>query len=159
MEPQRSFETFFRAEEPLLRRSLCARYGAVVGRAAAVDALSYAWEHWDRVSVMDNPVGYLFRVGQSASRRHRPQRIPGEAITRSGASAPAEVETSIDPDLADALSALPERQRLAVLLVHGLGFTQREAARILDVSPSTVQTHVERALGALRARLEIADVH
>jgi len=33
------------------------------------EALAYAWENWDRLSSMKNPVGYLYRVGQSRARR------------------------------------------------------------------------------------------
>ena len=34
-------------------------------------ALAYGWQHWDRIGAMANPVGYLFRVGQSAARTDR----------------------------------------------------------------------------------------
>lgn len=64
----KEFERFFVDVEPRLRAALVARYGPSTGRAVTVDALTYAWEHWDRLSQMANPVGYLFRVGQSASR-------------------------------------------------------------------------------------------
>lgn len=148
----RSFEQFFADVEPRLRSALVARYGPTAGRAATVDALSYAWEHWERVSSMHNSVGYLFRVGQSASRRYFSATVPWVE----GASATS-VESECVPELVPALASLPERQRLAVVLVHGLGWTHRDAAELLEVSRSTIQTHVERALLALRIALEAAN--
>ena len=69
--PDRSFERFVAVEGERLRRALVVSYGVDVGSDASAEALAWAWEHWDRVSDMANPVGYLFRVGQSATRRQR----------------------------------------------------------------------------------------
>src|SRR4051794_12853309 len=63
------FCEFVGAVEPRLRRALVAAYGSDAGREAAADALAWAWQHWDRVRAMDNPGGYLWRVGQTAVRR------------------------------------------------------------------------------------------
>jgi RNA polymerase sigma factor (sigma-70 family) len=60
-----------------------------------------------------------------------------------------------DPRLPTALAALPARQRVAVLLVHGYGWSQAEVADVTQVSTSTVATHVARALAALRLALEV----
>ena len=53
------FERFVRSHEGRLRIALVAAYGAADGRAAAVDAMSWAWENWPRLREMHNPVGYL----------------------------------------------------------------------------------------------------
>lgn len=71
------FERFVRAHEGRLRVALVAAYGAADGRAAAVDTLSWAWENWSRLQDMDNPVGYLYRVGQTAARRSRSRPVQG----------------------------------------------------------------------------------
>jgi hypothetical protein len=71
----------------------------VDGAADAVaEALAYGWEHWDRVSAMENPLGYLYRVGQSRSRpRSGPLVLPP----------PGEVGVpEIEPALVPALLAL-----------------------------------------------------
>lgn len=65
-----AFESWFEQSEPRLRAALVASFGADVGRDAA-EALSYAWEHRARVLELDNPVGYVFRVGQRWARRHQ----------------------------------------------------------------------------------------
>lgn len=61
-----AFTEFFRDVEPRLRRALVAAYGTERGREAAAEALARAWEHWADVVEMSNPVGYLYRVGQSS---------------------------------------------------------------------------------------------
>ena len=138
------FEKFVRASEERLRIALTASFGVADGRTAAVDALSWAWENWDRVKDMSNPVGYLYRVGQTSARRIRPRPIPiGDDKVH------VEVQR-FSPELVD----LSDQQRTAVMLVHAFGWTVRDVAEVLDLAASTVQTHSERALSRLRNTLE-----
>jgi RNA polymerase sigma-70 factor (ECF subfamily) len=141
------FEGFVRSVEPRLRRALVATRGAELGREATAEALAYAWEHWDRVQALTNPVGYLYRVGQSRSRRRKVRLLP----------APTEADRlpDVDPRLREVVRSLPEQQRVAVLLVHGYEWTHGEVAELLGVSPSTVSTHVQRGMATLRERLEV----
>ena len=53
--------------------------------------------------------------------------------------------------------ALPETQRIAVWLAHGCGWPHGEIAEVLEVSASTVSTHVNRGLERLRAELGVDD--
>lgn len=147
------FEKFMRASEERLRIALTASFGAPDGRTAAVDALSWAWEHWDRVKEMSNPAGYLYRVGQTSARRIRPRPSP---ITGNEVHVDAQ---GISPELVAAISDLSDQQRTAVMLVHAFGWTVREVADVLEVAPSTVQTHSERALERLRHTLEETHAH
>ena len=142
------FEVFLARVEERLRVALIASYGPDDGLAAAWDALSWAWEHWDRVQAMANPVGFLYRVGQSAARRHRSRPIPIDARMFRQHGIP-----EIDPRLVPALGELSIQQRTTVLLVHAFGWTIREVAALLDVAPSTVQTHLARGLDRLRTQL------
>jgi DNA-directed RNA polymerase specialized sigma24 family protein len=144
-----TFTEFFERSEPKLRNALVASYGVEVGTEAASDALAYGWEHWDRVREMDNPVGYLFRVGRSRSRRFR--RRPPLPIV---AARPNPIPW-VEPGLPKALARLSERQRVAVILVHSLGWTYAEAAELLGVSIGTVEIHVRRGLRRLRRSLGV----
>ena len=146
--PADEFEAFFAEVEPRLRRALVAGLGGERGREATAEALGWAWEHWARVRAMANPAGYLYRVGRS---RTRSRRRPVVFAAAAEASAPW-----VEPALVPALVGLSEQQRVVVVLVHGYGWSQREVADLLGVSPSTVQTHLERALGRLRAALEVS---
>lgn len=151
------FGAFVDLAEPKLRRALAAAYGASVGREAALDALSWGWEHWDRLSQMANPVGYLYRVGQSRATEHF-DRIARTA-TLDVATASESVELTVtDTDLPEALGALTEQQRTAVVLVHGYGVSLRETAQLMNVSVATVRKHSERAMKYLRTSLEVSDV-
>ena len=82
-------------------------------------ALGSAAVPWSRVEAAQNPVAFLYRVGQSRSRR-RKLRVTIER--------PVSQEAFVEPGLAQALASLPQRQRTAVLLVQGAGWTQAEAA-------------------------------
>jgi len=144
-----TFITFVEEVEPRLSFALAAAYGPEVGREATADALMYAWEHWDRLSEMDNAAGYLYRVGQTNSKRHRRTGpvCPPVALPRG--------EPWIEPDLPNILESLPERQRVAVVLIHGLEWTQQEVADLLGVSRTTVERHLERGMRRLRVGLEV----
>lgn len=149
---ERTFAEFHAAAEPRLRRALIARYGGEIGREAAAEALAYAWENWGRVQGMGNPLGYLYRVGQSRSRRLWPKRAV--FTTTPGQPGPPWIE----PGLPAALNKLSARQRQVVVLVHGFEYTHQEVAELLGISRSSVQNHVERGLAKLRSDLEVTDV-
>ena len=63
--------------------------------------------------------------------------------------------TEFEPALVPALERLTEQQRMAVLLVEGMGWGHRDVGRLLGISVSTVRTHVRRALRALREDLHV----
>ena len=141
----RWFDEFQTSELPRLRLAFTSAFGGEVGSEVTADAVSYAWEHRDRLAGMERPAGYLFRVGQSAARRHLRWRRAPEAMS----IVPA-YEDRIDPDLPAALRRLTDRQRVAVCLVHVSGWTYEESADAMGVDVSTVRTHVSRALERLR---------
>jgi len=142
------FRAFVVTAEPRLHRALVASLGWDRGREATADALAYAWEHWPRVRSMTNPAGYLYRVGQSSARR---RRVP-VLFER-----PEHTDSLYEPSLIRLLAELPERQRIAVVLVHGFHWTTREVSDLTGIAPSTVHTHLERGLSKLRAALEVVD--
>jgi DNA-directed RNA polymerase specialized sigma24 family protein len=144
-----AFEDFFVRTEPRLRAALTSRYGAELGREATAEALAWSFEHWDRVARMEHPIAYLYRVGQSRTRRLRRRASPGFACDTSTPM------PEVDPRVAVALRALPERQRVAVLLVHGHDWSHADVAALLGIRASTVSTHVARALAQLRRTLEV----
>ena len=99
-----TFEEFVGERGPGLRAALVAAYGPEVGLDAASEALAYGWEDWSRLQAMDNPTGYLFRVGQSAARQlmRRLAALP---------SPPHDELPDFDPGLLPALAALSDGQR------------------------------------------------
>ena len=138
-----SFTEFVGEVEPRLRHALCAAFGGDHGREATAEALAYGWEHWSRVREMDNPAGYLWGVGRNHARRMQQRKAAFP-------EPPADTMPWIEPGLAPALARLSERQRLAVMLVYGLGWSYGEVAELLGVSKGTVQTQARRGLVKLR---------
>jgi RNA polymerase sigma-70 factor (ECF subfamily) len=153
---EEAFDGFVGAVEAGLRRALVAAYGSEVGRDAAMDALVWAWQHWSRVQAMENPGGYLFRVGQSVARR-RIRRDARAATVR--LSVDANDDSEFEPALERCLADLSSRQRAAVVLVHGYGYTLAEAARLMGCSVSSVRNHNDRALRRLRDAIGAGDEH
>ncbi len=146
---EQAFTRFVKETEPRLSYAFAAAYGPEVGADVTAEALGWAWEHWGRVQEMDNPAGYLYRVGQSKARWYHRPRVLFPTV------APAE-STAVDPVLPDALERLSKHQRVAVVLVHGLGYSEREVADLLGISRWSVRTHAERALKRLRMTLGVA---
>jgi DNA-directed RNA polymerase specialized sigma24 family protein len=150
---ERSFAVFVHTAEPRLRRALVLAYGPANGREACVDALSWGWEHWARLRAMSNPVGYLYRVGQTAARR---QRVPLHHIAAPSRTEAAD-EVDVVPELWPQVEGLSPRQRVAVVLVHGYGYSQTEVADVLGISISTLREHLSRGTSRLRRALEATE--
>jgi DNA-directed RNA polymerase specialized sigma24 family protein len=142
------FEAFVKDVEPRLSRALAAAYGFEDGRDATAEALAYAFEHWGRLQHIANLPGYLFRVGQSRSRRRRQPVV---------FAVPDSTDNPFEPGLPAALGSLTQRQRLAVVLVYGYGYTLREVAELTGTRPTTVQNHLARGLARLRSRMGVSD--
>ena len=140
------FAAFVERVESKLRVALTAVFGQEGGRDAAAEALAYGWEHWDKVSAMDNPVGYLYRVGRSSQRRRREPRW---------VRVPVDTTPHVEPGLPLAIRRLSEKQRLAVVLVHAYGWSRSEVAVLARISESSVDTHLSRGLSKLRTSLGV----
>jgi RNA polymerase sigma factor (sigma-70 family) len=149
------FGAFVSAHEARLRQAFTVLWGPAFGREVTVDVLSFAWEHWQRIESMENPVGYLFVVGRDRGRRglqrrDRPVASLGDASDRDSGTL-----VEFEPALAGLVEGLPIRERQVVMLVYGYQWSMREVGELLGVSKSTVQTHADRALTKLRSGLGV----
>lgn len=139
--------------ENRLSTAFLARYGPDIGREVTAETLAWAWENRAKLLGMDNPAGYLFRVGQSKSRRllrwNRERiRYPEEQIF--------DGEPWAEPGLSSALAKLDDEQRTVVVLVHCFQWTYREVAELLDLELHGVRNRVHRAMLKLRSELGAA---
>ncbi len=148
IDPARNFDRFLRLTEPRLRLALTSTYSFEEGREATAEALAWAWEHRDRLGEIKCPVRYLYRVGQSHVRRRKLRMPFARAVW---------AEPRIEPELMGALRKLSERQRVAVVLVHGCAWPLAEVVELLELKVPTVQTHLERGLSRLRSLLEVTE--
>jgi DNA-directed RNA polymerase specialized sigma24 family protein len=137
-----AFDTFVSEVRTRLSRAFIAAYGTERGQEALAEALAFAWEHFEEVQAMENPAGYLYRVGQSRTRRRKQPVV----FPRPGQDGIPEVE----PRLPGALGSLSERQRVCLALVYAFEWTHQEVADLLGLSRSSVQNHVERGISRLR---------
>jgi RNA polymerase sigma factor (sigma-70 family) len=149
-----AFTEFVGHEGLRLRKVLTARYGVETGGDIYAETLAWAWQNWDKLDDMQNPVGYLYRVAQSSSRPHR-RWMRRNAFP---ANIPERWHLDEDPSLFDSLRSLPDAQRVAVLMVHGHKWTYSEVAEVLDCSVAAVTNHVHRGLAALRRLLEAEEL-
>jgi RNA polymerase sigma factor, sigma-70 family len=147
-----SFEEFFEREKDGLYGALCLvtrnRHEA---EELTQDAFVRILERWDRVSLLDDPKGYLYRTAMNAFRSGYRRTIL--AAKRSiGITRPDDAIAAVDARdvTVRALSTLSPRQRAAVVLVDLLGYPSEEAAKMLGIRASTVRMHTSRAHAALK---------
>jgi DNA-directed RNA polymerase specialized sigma24 family protein len=146
------FDAFAQSDGLRLRQGLVARFGLDVGYDVWEDTLAWAWEHRAHVKAMANPVGYLYRVAQSASRPY--VRWLNRVVLVASDEALVANGRVVDLDLVNALGSLRRDQRVAVILVHAYGWSYMEVADLLGVSLAATTNHVHRGLRRLRSLLE-----
>ena len=131
--------------EPRLREALIALYGPGRGREATAACLAWAFEHGvGEGAEVAGTVRSLVGVAQHQSFLLRTPPL----FDRSAGRVPW-----LEPGLASALSVLPRGDRVAVLLVHGAGWTTGEVAALLDLDEEGVESRVRRCLPRLRRSL------
>ena len=153
------FEVFFDRERARLFRALClVTRNRFEAEELAQDAFLAAYERWDRVGVMEDPTGYLYRTAMNAFRSWRRRSALAAKRTVGLMRADDSIVQIEEQDIVvRALAPLGERQRAAVVLMDLLGYSSEEAGRMLGISASTVRTHAERARRDLKARMDGAD--
>lgn len=90
-------------------------------------------------------------------RLRRRRELTGEAVPDAPDPAPGAESSLLEEEqgrmVADAIAALPERQREAILLVHYQDCSGAAAAEIMGVSAEAVESLLARARRTLRSRL------
>lgn len=150
------FEDFFEAERVRLFRAL---FAITRSRDEAEDVSQEAfmrlWERWDRVSAMDDPAGYLHRTAMNVYCDRRRRIVLGMKRAVRLSPAPDGYEAVEARSVAaGALGALTPRQRAAVVLTEGLGYSAEEAGKILGIKGSTVRALMFQARSALKDSVE-----
>jgi RNA polymerase sigma-70 factor (ECF subfamily) len=122
--------------------ALCRALGAWhEAEDVAQESLLYGRTHIQDLRDAEKLRPWLRRIaarGAAEARRHRDSTLDEDV-----AYLPVDRELSID--CSQAIARLPERQRLAVALVYGLGYEQEEAAVVLGISRGTVAASLWKA--------------
>ena len=112
------------------------------------EAFSRAYERWPRIAAMDSPSGWVYRVALNELRRRMRRRRHESRLLRRERPHPIP-PVDFDPELWDAVAALPVRQREAIVLRYVGDLTERDVASVLGISEGAASA----ALVAARRRL------
>lgn len=142
-------------------RSLVASVTAVCGsRRAAEDAVSEAFTkaYTRRRDLADvrSPSAWLYRVAVNEARMTWRRKLNERRWQRRQTASVIEPPDH-DPELWDAVAALPLRQREVVALRYLASYTQEEIAQALGIAPGTVASTLHDARSALSRALNRTD--
>jgi RNA polymerase sigma factor (sigma-70 family) len=147
-----AFETFFEREAVSLFRRMCLVTGDRHEAEEVVqDAFVALLERWDRVSRLDDPVGYLYRSAFNHWKK-RSRRVARRVRELAGV-APTTDEFGVIEDrsrIDQALASLTPRQRAVIVLTEMIGYTSAEAGRILGVRDVTVRALASQGRATMR---------
>lgn len=154
--PVAPFETFFEhSYQRVVGLVALATGDPGLAEGAAQDAYARAYARWARVSRLDRPDLWVFRVASHlAIDRWRRERH--EAVLHAGLAAAArdDIERLW---IQWGLTGLSPMQRTTFILRHIQGLSVKQIAEAVDTSPETVKTHLERARRRLRTMLRQED--
>jgi RNA polymerase sigma-70 factor (ECF subfamily) len=116
------------------------------------EAFLKVWERRDRLGRADDPRAYLFRVALNGSRmRARAARRAARRLVAPNSSTDPYDEIDLREDVRRLLLSLAPRQRAALALLDMYAYSSEEAARIMDIRPSTVRALASQGRTVLRA--------
>jgi RNA polymerase sigma-70 factor (ECF subfamily) len=147
------FASFYAETREPLARALTVTLGDRDLAVEAVDeGMVRAFQRWTRVSQLDNPGGWVYRVSlnwaTSVLRKRRRARAIGGPV-----EGVVDPPTAAEPDVMRALAELDIRQRAVVVCRYILGFSEAETAEALSTRPGTVKSRLFRANRLLSERL------
>lgn len=149
------FDTWYRTEYPRVVNALALLTG---DRQVSVDAASEAFVRalakWDRVSTMDRPGGWLYKVALNDARKKLRRRARDRTTAIELDWAPT-VALPVEPDhqLWNAVAELPDRTRSVVVLRYVGDLTEPAIATALGIKRGTVATTLRRAHQTLATQL------
>ena len=143
------FEAWYERERPRVLGACAALSGDIDLAAEATDeAFVRACERWGRVGRLDAPGAWVQVVALNVVRRRSRRRPPHPEVAAS--AHPPELP---EQELWEAVRALPDRQRLAVVLRYVGDLPEAQIAAAMGVSRGTVASTLSDARARLRAVL------
>lgn len=150
-----SFDDFYRRHRPPIARATAFALGDVdLGTEATDEAFVRAYERWTKVSRLDRPEAWVYRVAMNWAtsvlrrRRRSPHRLYEPHVE------PAQFA---DPAVHAGLAALDVKHRSVVVCRHLLGWSVAETAAALGVREGTVKSRLHRAMKNLQSSLHHLD--
>ena len=136
-------ELYRRERQPMVRLAHLLTGGDPAAEELVHDAFLRIHQRWGSI---DAPGAYLRTTVVNACRSHVRRRVRRDALPL---TVVRDVHDAPD-ELTDALKALPERQRAAVVLRYYADLPEAEIAALLGCGVSAVKSLLHRAVGTLR---------
>ena len=147
------FESWYRKESAQLVTVLTLALAEPdLAKDSADEAFARAYERWPRVSGMDSPTGWTYKVALNYGRRRlRRRRFEQALLLRQTRDRPTEENAAggRDTDLWRIVSGLPARQRTAIVLRYVGDFSELEVAQLMGISAGAASS----SLSVARRRL------
>ncbi|GAB3852380.1 hypothetical protein GCM10028801_03430 [Nocardioides maradonensis] len=162
MDTDAAFSEYAAARWPaLVRTGVLLGCDAATAEDLAQQTLLRCYVKWAAVARATDRDAYVAKLQLNLLRQSRRRRWWGERATaeppeREVADATSSVD---DADaVSRALAQLPTAQREAVVLRHYLHLTEQQIASVTGVAPGTVKSRLSRALSALAASPDLAEL-
>jgi len=149
-----AFAAWYRAEHPrLLATMTIVTRDLHAAQDIAAEAFARALAAWPRVSGMDSPTGWTYRVALNLARRRARRAALEERLLRRVAPTDDGFPAERAIELWDAVRALPPRAREAIAFRYTAGLTEAEVAAAMKVAVGTASATLASARRALAAAL------
>jgi len=153
-----AFAAWYRNEHPrLLATMTIVTRDLHVAQDVTAEAFAHALAAWKRVSAMDSPTGWTYRVAVNLARRRARRAAIEERLLRRIAPTDDHLPAEHAIELWDAVRALPPRARTAIALRYTAGLTEAEVAAAMNVAVGTASATLTSARRALAAALSEPD--
>jgi RNA polymerase sigma-70 factor (ECF subfamily) len=147
-----SFESFYTSVWDQVYRAVAVGIGdADVASESVDEAMVRAYERWTKVSMMDNPEGWVYRTAMNWARsrlRRRKFRSNSQLPDM-----PLDDSDGADPRLIEAIRHLPFHQREVVVARYLLDMSEQQTAGAFGVPAGTIKSRLHRALATLKKEL------
>jgi RNA polymerase sigma-70 factor (sigma-E family) len=154
---EQSYCDYVMARRPALIREAYLLVGDVhLAEDLVQTALAKAYVAWHRVAASTVPDAYVRRILINADISRRRRRRVAEVLTALPADrAEASPEAWESAAVVQALMALPQRQRAAIVLRFWDDLPESAVAELMGCSVGTVRTHTARAMAKLRTHPDL----
>jgi RNA polymerase sigma-70 factor (ECF subfamily) len=157
-----AFTAWYRNEHPrLLATMTIVTRDLHVAQDVTAEAFARALGAWQRVSAMDSPSGWTYRVAVNLAHRRARRAAIEQRLLRRVAPRADRVDDGIPAEHAialwDAVRALPPRARTAIALRYTAGLTEAEVAAAMKIAVGTASATLANARRKLAAALSDTD--
>jgi RNA polymerase sigma-70 factor, ECF subfamily len=148
-------ESLFRTHYPAVLAYARRRAPRSVADDVAAETFTIAWRRAD--AIPDEPLPWLLGVARrvlATQRRSQARRLRLQQRLRTADASSSGEPSELEGRLGQALAALSERDREAILLIAWEGLTTKQAASVLGVTATGLGVRLHRARRRLRAHLD-----